>query len=225
LAEEEMDGLTVSRIDPAEVTAAYRDEVMRTAGANLDEQGKALLDEDLRSPCTEEIAVFRAFAHAVAQGEDGFVVLDTAPTGHTILLLDSAMAYHREVTRQSNQMPEYVEKLLPRLRDPDFTRVLVVTLPESTPVHEAARLQQDLRRAGIEPFAWVINQSLSPLVVRDPILVGRQRSEKPLIDEVVSELSRRTVLIRWLIDSPTGLSGLHQLIATDTALYEPGRYQ
>lgn len=225
LAEEELDGLTVSRIDPAEVTAAYRDEVMRTAGANLDEQGKALLDEDLRSPCTEEIAVFRAFAHAVAQGEDGFVVLDTAPTGHTILLLDSAMAYHREVTRQSNQMPEYVEKLLPRLRDPDFTRVLVVTLPESTPVHEAARLQQDLRRAGIEPFAWVINQSLSPLVVRDPILVGRQRSEKPLIDEVVSELSRRTVLIRWLIDSPTGLSGLHQLIATDTARYETGRYQ
>jgi arsenite-transporting ATPase len=223
LAEEEIDGLTVSRIDPAEVTAAYRDEVMRTAGANLDEQGRALLDEDLRSPCTEEIAVFRAFAHAVSEGEDGFVVLDTAPTGHTILLLDSAMAYHREVTRQTNQMPEYVEKLLPRLRDPDFTRVLIVTLPESTPVHEAARLQQDLRRAEIEPFAWIINQSLSPLAVRDPILAGRQLSERPLIDEVVSELSKRTVLIRWLIDSPVGPSGLHQLIEADTALHETGR--
>ena len=133
---------------------------METAGAELDEQGRALLAEDLRSPCTEEIAVFRAFAQAVSQGEDGFVVLDTAPTGHTILLLDAAQAYHREVTRQSNQMPESVKNLLSRLRDHEFTRVLIVTLPEATPVHEAAALQQDLRRAQIEPYAWIINQSL-----------------------------------------------------------------
>ena len=106
---------------------------MRTAGKDLDSAGMALLEEDLRSPCTEEVAVFRAFAKAVSDGTDRFVVLDTAPTGHTILLLDSALAYHREVTRQTNQMPESVEKLLPRLRDPDFTRVLVVTLPEATP--------------------------------------------------------------------------------------------
>src|SRR5690606_13843447 len=129
-----------------------------------------LLAEDLRSPCTEEIAVFRAFAEAVAEGNDRFVVLDTAPTGHTILLLDVALAYHREVTRQSTQMPESVEQLLPRLRNPDFTRVLNVTLPEATPVHEAAALQRDLRRAEIEPYAWVINQSLSPLAVTDPVL-------------------------------------------------------
>ncbi len=104
------------------------------------QQAKALLAEDLRSPCTEEIAVFRAFAEAVAEGTNRFVVLDTAPTGHTILLLDSALAYHREVTRQTNEIPEAVENLLPRLRDPDFTRVLIVTLPEATPVHEAAQV-------------------------------------------------------------------------------------
>lgn len=222
LAEEELEGLTVSRIDPAEVTSAYRDEVMRTAGANLDEQGKALLYEDLHSPCTEEIAVFRAFAQTVAEGEEGFVVLDTAPTGHTILLLDSALAYHREVSRQASQMPEYVEKLLPHLRDPDFTRVLLVTLPESTPVHEAARLQQDLRRAEIEPFAWVINQSLRPLAVRDPVLVGRQSSEVPLINEVLYEHANRTVLIPWLVDVPAGLSGLRKLIETDIELHATG---
>jgi arsenite-transporting ATPase len=225
LAEVELEGLTVSRIDPAQVTAAYRDEVMRTAGADLDEQGKSLLDEDLRSPCTEEIAVFRAFAHAVAKGKDGFVVLDTAPTGHTILLLDSTLAFHREVNRQTNRMPEYVEKLLPRLRDPNFTRILIVTLPESTPVHEAARLQQDLRRAEIEPFAWVINQSLSQLVLRDPVLVGRQLGEKPLIDEVVSQHARRTVLIPWLGDAPTGLIGLHKLIEAGHELQAAGRQQ
>ncbi len=170
LNDESLPNLTVGRIDPLVETAKYSAEVMARAGATLDEQGKALLQEDLRSPCTAEIAVFRAFADAVAAGASKFVVLDTAPTGHTILLLDSALAYHREVSRQASEMPQAVANLLPRLRDPNFTRVLIVTLPEATPVHEAAALQRDLRRAKIEPYAWIINQALSPLPLIDPSL-------------------------------------------------------
>ncbi|QDV41477.1 Arsenical pump-driving ATPase [Stieleria neptunia] len=217
MAADQIDGLTVSRIDPAEEIQAYRDEVMRTAGAALDEQGRALLEEDLRSPCTEEIAVFRAFAQTVAEGEDRIVVLDTAPTGHTVLLLDSALAYHREVTRQSSEMPESVEKLLPRLRDPNFTKVLVVTLPESTPVHEAARLQDDLRRAEIEPFAWVINQSLRPLQLTDPVLRGRQASEAVFIQEVISQHAKRATILPWQASPPTGVEGLRELFLVSTA--------
>jgi arsenite-transporting ATPase len=137
----------VSQINPQEEIKAYVDLVMGTAGKRLDAKGRALLEEDLRSPCTEEIAVFRAFARVVAQGENRFVVLDTAPTGHTLLLLDATEAYHREVSRKSSDMPEEVVKLLPRLRDPLFTRILLVALAEPTPVHEAAALQEDLRRA------------------------------------------------------------------------------
>jgi len=120
-----LSNLTVSRIDPTAEAARYFTEVMQTAGIGLDESGRALLAEDLRLPCTEEIAVFRAFADAVAEGRDSFVVIDTAPTGHTNLLLDSAMAYHREVTRQTSAMPDSVAQLLPRLRDPNFSRVLI----------------------------------------------------------------------------------------------------
>lgn len=214
----EFPNLTVGRIDPALETADYTAEVMQTAGMGLDVQGKALLEEDLRSPCTEEIAVFRAFAKAVSEGADRFIVLDTAPTGHTILLLDSALAYHREVTRQASQIHASVEKLLPRLRDPDFTRVLVVTLPEATPVHEAARLQQDLRRAEIEPFAWVINQSLAPLTVTDPILLRRQHHELPFINEVRSTLAARVALVPWQNAPPTGLAGLRRIVAADSTL-------
>jgi arsenite-transporting ATPase len=209
--------LSIGSIDPSAETDRYTEEVMQSAGAALDEQGRALLAEDLRSPCTEEIAVFRAFASAVAEAHDQFVVLDTAPTGHTILLLDAALAYHREVTRQSSQMPETVEQLLPRLRDPEFTRVLVVTLPEATPVHEAAQLQADLRRAKIEPFAWVINQSLAPLPVSDPLLRGRKRNEERYICEVLDEHSKRTALIPWQIDPPVGYSALKAL-AESTSL-------
>ncbi len=207
-----LSNLTISRIDPEVETARYTEEVMLTAGAGMDEQGQALLAEDLRSPCTEEIAVFRAFAQAVAQGNEQFIVLDTAPTGHTILLLDAAQAYHREVTRQSSEMPESVELLLPRLRDPEFTRVLVVSLPEATPVHEAAQLQSDLRRAEIEPYAWVINQSFSPLNVSDPVLRGRQLHEHRFIREVMEEHAQRTAIIPWQIAPPVGPAGLRSVL-------------
>ncbi|MDO8606485.1 MAG: arsenical pump-driving ATPase [Phaeospirillum sp.] len=195
--EGEIAGLTVTRIDPEREVADYRDEVLAKAGGNLDEAGRAMLEEDLRSPCTEEIAVFRAFARTVEGGQDRFVVLDTAPTGHTILLLDAAEAYHRDVLRTQATMPEAVRRLLPRLRDPQFTRTIIVTLAEATPVHEAERLQRDLARAGITPFAWVINQSLLASGTRDPLLARRGRAEIAFIDRVTRSLSSRAALIPW----------------------------
>ncbi|PKU26600.1 arsenical pump-driving ATPase [Telmatospirillum siberiense] len=192
---EDVPGLTVTRIDPEQEIANYRTEVLAKAGVGLDAAGRAMLEEDLRSPCTEEIAVFRAFADTVDEGRDQFVVLDTAPTGHTILLLDAAEAYHREVLRSELDMPDAVRNLLPRLRDPVFTKTIIVTLAEATPVHEAERLQHDLARAGISPFAWVINQSLLASGTRDPQLAERGRYEIPFIDRVASAC--RTVLIAW----------------------------
>src|ERR1017187_1296961 len=207
----QIEGLHVSRIDPQAETPAYVEQVMTTAGKNLDASGRALLEEDLRSPCTEEIAVFRAFARTVAQGQDAFVVLDTAPTGHTLLLLDATEAYHREIAKRASDMPEEALNLLPRLRDASFTHVLVVTLPEATPVHEAAALQTDLRRAQIEPFAWVINQSFAGCGSRDPLLVARGADELPYIREVCGTLSKRTVIVPWVTEEPTGPERLKQL--------------
>ena len=210
-------GMDVSRIDPLAETRNYVEQVLATAGKNIDAGARALLEEDLRSPCTEEIAVFRAFARTVAQGQAAFVVLDTAPTGHTVLLLDATEAYHREIARKASNLPEEVLQLLPRLRDPDFTRVLVVTLPEATPVHEAAALQVDLRRARIEPFAWVINQSFAPSGSRDPLLAARGKGEIPFIREVTG-LSQRTILVPWVLEEPVGPERLQQLFPAVTSL-------
>jgi arsenite-transporting ATPase len=148
--------LEVSRIEPAAETRAYTERVMSRKGASLDAEGRALLEEDLRSPCTEEVAVVHAFARLVSQARTSFVVLDTAPTGHTLLLLDATVAYHRDVVR--GLQPVGTSRLvtpLMRLQDSSYTKIILVTLAERTPVSEAAQLQADLRRAGIEPFAWV----------------------------------------------------------------------
>jgi arsenite-transporting ATPase len=204
--------LSVSRIDPNGETERYTAEVLKTSGAGLDDRGRALLEEDLRSPCTEEIAVFRAFAQAVERARDGFVVIDTAPTGHTILLLDAALAYHREVSRQSSDMPQAVRQLLPRLRDRDYTRVLIVTLPEATPVHEAAALQEDLIRAGITPHAWVVNQCLTPLAVRDSLLLSRRRQEAGHLREVADGLAERAIMVPWQTAPPVGAERLLALV-------------
>jgi len=209
-------GLNVSRIDPQVETRAYVAQVLATAGKNLDANGRALLEEDLRSPCTEEVAVFRAFARTVAQGKEAFVVLDTAPTGHTLLLLDATESYHREIARKASDLPEAVRELLPRLRDADYTRVVVVTLPEATPVHEAAMLQADLRRAQIEPFAWVINQSVAGSGSQDPLLVARGRGEVQYIREVVEQHSQRTALVPWVTEEPTGPERLQQLFQPES---------
>ena len=203
--------LRVSRIDPAAEVLAYTAQVMATAGKDLDAEGRALLEEDLRSPCTEEIAVFQAFARTVAGGEKGFVVLDTAPTGHTLLLLDATEAYHREVQRHASDLPEAVCELLPRLRNAAFTKVLIVTLPEATPVHEAAYLQEDLRRARIEPYAWVVNQTFCQSGSRDPLLAARGRNEWPHIAEVAEKYARRLVMIPWVPVEPAGVALLAQL--------------
>ena len=222
----ELAGLTVSRIDPAAETAAYVTQVLADQGAALDPESRALLEEDLRSPCTEEIAVFRAFARTVADGSDRFVVLDTAPTGHTLLLLDATEAYHRELGRQARDVvPAEVLALLPRLRDPQFTRVLLVALAEATPVHEAAALQADLRRAGIEPFGWVVNQCFALTPTRDPLLAERARRELPYLTEVVNTHASRTIALPWLATEPVGIAALGQLflspaITMTTYVYE-----
>jgi arsenite-transporting ATPase len=205
--------LRVSRIDPERETADYVAEVLADAGG-LDAPARAVLEEDLRSPCTAEIAVFRAFARTVAEAAERFVVLDTAPTGHTLLLLDAARAYHREVGRQGGTVPPEVDALLDRLTDPSFTSVLVVTLPEATPIHEAAALQADLRRAGIEPAAWVVNQSLAAADVTDPVLVARARAETHYLHEVATRHASRVALVRMLADPPTGPQGLARLLAS-----------
>ncbi len=213
-------GLTVSRIDPAAETAAYTAEVLANQGAQMDAASRDLLAEDLRSPCTEEIAVFRAFAREVGRGTDGFVVLDTAPTGHTLLLLDASEAYNRELQRQSRSdaQPESVMRLLERLRDPAFTRILLVTLPEATPVHEAAALQADLRRAQIEPFAWVINQSLLGCGSCDPLLQRREQAEHRYLTEVVAQHATRTAWLPWQPEESTGPDALARLAGQGCAV-------
>jgi arsenite-transporting ATPase len=212
LAESAPDGLLLERIDPAVESARYTNEVL-AAAAGLDDEGRLLLQEDLRSPCTEEIAVFRAFARTIDAARDRIVVLDTAPTGHTLLLLDAAQSFQREVQRTNADVPDDVSQLLARLRDPRFARMLLVTLAESTPVQEAGRLQADLRRAGIEPFGWVINASLAAGGTTHPLLRARAGSEAEHIEHVRQLSAGGTWLVAWQPEPAVGASALRQLVA------------
>ncbi|HDT5860015.1 TPA: arsenical pump-driving ATPase, partial [Klebsiella quasipneumoniae subsp. similipneumoniae] len=183
--------LQVSRIDPKVETERYRRFVLENQGKGLDAEGLAVLEEDLRSPCTEEIAVFQAFSRIIKEADDHFVIMDTAPTGHTLLLLDATGAYHREMVRQMGQTHDNLLTPMMLLQDPEKTKVIIVTLAETTPVLEAANLQQDLRRAEIEPWAWVINSSLAAAKPSSPFLVTRASRELPLINDVTEQFAER----------------------------------
>ncbi len=207
-----VEGLRVSRIDPAVETKAYTERVMDRKGRHLDAEGRALLEEDLRSPCTEEVAVFHAFSKLVSEANRSVVVLDTAPTGHTLLLLDATGAYHRDVMRgMSTSGPSRLVTPLMRLQDPAYTKIILVTLAETTPVTEAAQLEADLRRAGIEPFAWVINASLAASGTRDPLLLERMAGELREIERVKRDYAERIAVVPWVKDAPVGLERLRDL--------------
>jgi arsenite-transporting ATPase len=207
--------LTVSRIDPQAETERYRQHVLDTKGAQLDATGRALLEEDLRSPCTEEIAVFQAFSRIIRAAGKKFVVMDTAPTGHTLLLLDATGAYHREVARQMGSSGHYLTPMM-QLQDPLQTKVLVVTLAETTPVLEAANLQADLRRAGIEPWAWVINNSVAAAHPHSPLLRQRARNELAEIDVVATQHAKRYAVVPLLKSEPVGIERLLELAGHST---------
>lgn len=203
-----LEGLVVDRIDPSIETARYIEKVMATKGRDLDEADRALMREDLASPCTEEVAVFHAFSRIVAEARGAFVVMDTAPTGHTLLLLDATGAYHRQMTQDMGPVQGRIVTPLMRLQDPDYTKVILVALPETTPVSEAASLQDDLRRAKIEPWAWVVNRSLAQTGTTDPLLQGRISGETVQIERIRGGLAQQLFLLPFLAEPPVGLPSL-----------------
>ena len=206
-----LDNLTVSRIDPHEETERYRQHVLEIKGTTLDAHGRALLEEDLRSPCTEEIAVFQAFSRIIREAGKKFVVMDTAPTGHTLLLLDATGAYHREVARQMDKTNLHFTTPMMQLQDAKQTKILIVTLAEKTPVLEAANLQEDLRRAGIEPWAWVVNNSVAATKTNSALLHQRAINELVEINSVAKQYSKRYAVVPMLKDEPVGVKKLLEL--------------
>jgi arsenite-transporting ATPase len=218
----EVAGLQLSRIDPKVETQRYVDKIMAAKSASLDLQEQALLLEDLQSPCTEEVAVFHAFSRSVSEARSAFVVLDTAPTGHSLLLMDATGAYHRQMTREfEGQLNTRIVTPLMRLQDAAYTRVILVTLPEVTPVSQAAALQEDLRRAHIEPYAWVLNKSVLAAGTRDPLLRARLSGERRQLDRMASGLARRMFTVPWLAVPPIGLAELSKLAGVASSSQPP----
>jgi len=206
-------GLNVGRIDPKGETQRYIDKIMAARSPTLDAAERALLLEDLQSPCTEEVAVFHAFSRIVSEARSAFVVLDTAPTGHSMLLMDATGAYHRQMTREfeGHGVARVITPLM-RLQDAAYTKIILVTLPEVTPVSQAAALQEDLRRAGIEPYAWVLNRSVLAAGTRDPLLAARLAGERKQMDRMAAGLARRIFTLPWLTVPPVGFAELSKLV-------------
>ena len=209
----DVQGLSVGRIDPKVETQKYVDKIVASRAPTLTEDETALLIEDLRSPCTEEVAVFHAFSRVVAQARTSFVVLDTAPTGHSLLLMDATGAYHRQMVRAfEGKTSDHIVTPLMRLQDAHYSKIILVTLPEATPVSQAAALQDDLRRANIEPFAWVVNKSLLATDTQDPLLRARLESERKQMARVADQTRHAVIVVPWTAEPPVGVAALTRLL-------------
>ena len=196
----ESEGITMSSIDEKAELKRYQEEILNKARETMSEGDLAYIEEDLRSPCTQEIAVFRAFAEIVDKAEDQIVVIDTAPTGHTLLLLDSTQSYNKEIQRSQGNIPDSVRRLLPRLRNPKETEVIIVTLAEATPVYEAMRLEEDLKRAEIATKWWIINASLYQSNTTNELLSAKANNEIAWINKVYEHSGGHFAIIPWRVE-------------------------
>ncbi|WP_368029393.1 arsenical pump-driving ATPase [Arcobacter sp. s6] len=195
------DNLTIEKIDPSIETQKHIDEVIAQNEGKISNEDMALLKEELSTPCIEEIAVFKAFAKTVSKAKNSFVILDTAPTGHTLLLLDASQAYHKELQKnKSDALEEELVELLPLIKDEKHTKIILVTLAEATPTHEAKDLQEDLKRAGIKPYAWMINRSFALTNSSNNLLCQKALNELKYINEVKQSLSSKTLINPWVKD-------------------------
>ncbi len=194
----------MSHIDEKEELKKYQEEVLSKARETMSDEDIAYIEEDLRSPCTQEIAVFRAFADIVEKAEEQVVVIDTAPTGHTLLLLDSTQSYNQEMKRSQGDIPESAKKLLPRLRNQNETEVIIITLAETTPVYEALRLEEDLKRANIATNWWIINSSLYHTNTSNELLSAKASNEIPWINKVDEHSNGNFAIISWCAEEIKG---------------------
>lgn len=207
------DNLILEKIDPKIETKKHVDSVIAKNEGKLSKDDMALLKEELSSPCIEEIAIFEAFAKTVQKAKDRFVVLDTAPTGHTLLLLDASNAYHKEVLKNSNdEVSNELTQLLPRIKDKKFTKILLVSLAEATPTHEAKDLQEDLKRAGITPYSWIVNRSFALTESSNNLLCQKGLNELKYINEIKNDLSENLVISPWIKDEINDKKSLDKLI-------------
>jgi arsenite-transporting ATPase len=208
--------LFACNLDPEAAAKAYREKVVGPYRGKLPDSVVASMEEQLSGACTVEIAAFDEFTNLLTNldtlNQFDHVIFDTAPTGHTLLLLDAAQAYHKELARSTGEVPESVKQLLPRLRNPKETEIVIVTLPEATPVLEAERLQEDLKRANIHPSWWVINQSFYATETKDPILQGKAQTEIDWIQKVSEELAEKAALIPWLAVEKVDIQTLIQMM-------------
>ncbi|AMC93602.1 arsenical pump-driving ATPase [Erysipelothrix larvae] len=193
--------ITMSEIDEQKELLKYQEEVLSVARETMDEADLEYIKEDLRSPCTQEIAVFRAFAEIVDRSSDEIIVIDTAPTGHTLLLLDSTQSYHNEIARSQGEVPESVKRLLPRLRNQNETEVVIVSLAEATPYFEASRLIEDLQRANIFSKWWIVNSSLVNVETCSSILKAKQMSEYHWISTISEKTKGNTIIVPWIAEA------------------------
>jgi arsenite-transporting ATPase len=193
----QQEGISVSHIDEKGELKKYQEEVLTKARQTMPEDDLEYVKEDLRSPCTQEIAVFRAFADIVAKSRDEIVVLDTAPTGHTILLLESTQNYNQQIENSGGAVSDAEKELLPRLKDSNETEVIIVTLAETTPFYEAKRLLDDLKRAGLAVRWWVINASYSMADTKSDFLRAKATAELQWIHEVDNISDGQYAIIPW----------------------------
>lgn len=187
------ENLSAVMIDQEQAFKEYKDRTLSEARGKYSEDMVAAMEEELNSPCTEEMAAFDKFIRFIEGREYDVVVFDTAPTGHTLRLLDLPFDYAKQVemmvaTEESAGVKQETQnrfrEIISLLRDKDRAVFSFVLYPESTPIMESYRAMLDLKHAGIETRLVVANLILPEEVCVNDFFRNRRRMQMKHLKEI-----------------------------------------
>ena len=217
---EGVDNLWSVIVDQEKATEEYKHRILEDAKQKYSEDMLIAIKEELESPCTEEMAAFDKFMSYVESDDYDYVVFDTAPTGHTLRLLELPFDYSKQVslmvtTNEKSLEAKSVtqkrfEKVIARMKNPEQSIFSFVVYPESTPVIEAYRAMLDLKSAGIQTQFVVANQVLEPEYCTNEFFIKRRKMQEKYLNEIRQKFQLPVVIMSLMEKEIKGMEMINR---------------
>jgi arsenite-transporting ATPase len=189
-----VENLYAVKIDQKKATEEYKNSILLDANEKFDENTVKAMEEELNSPCTEEMAAFQKFIEYVNLEDFEVIVFDTAPTGHTLRLLELPMDWSKqiqlkagqsaEITEEDKKQKELFDKVIRMMKDKEMTTFAFVMYPEKTPIVEAYRASKELETVGIETQMIIANLIIPEEQAVTPFFKNRRKMQFKYLEEI-----------------------------------------
>lgn len=212
--------LWITHVDAEKATQDYKEKILAEARGKYDKERLLAIEEELNSPCTEEMATFEKFIELATLKNFEVIIFDTAPTGHTLRLLELPVDWSKQLeiktftstgeTEVDRITKSRFKEVIDMMQDINQTTFSFVMYPESTPIKEASRAMEELLSIGVPTSLVVANFILPDSIITNDYLRQRKAMEKKYLEEMDRRLTAPIIKLPLLADDLVGKEKLKE---------------